>query len=872
MKNALVTRLSSLVTMAVAAVVAQATDNTVASLDNPNGTTTVNAGDTLTVTGNVTQTTDSDAGRFIKAGAGTLILKGANNTFKRMTHSAGKLVFDGGATTVSGGSGSGAGASMNVLLNGDETVVTGGGSFTVGSASGTQYAGFRSNRMIVTNGTVDATAVNGELLCNFINSSLPSRNSSGIVTIGEKGLFRARVMRHFQNVPASLQNQFGFNVVDGGILEITGQHGLRLDPGIGVSSRYGFLHFDGGTLVNSCASGDTYLPWVCSGSDAVGTWANCPITIGEDGMTVSNAVAKTLRLKVPFKTGTANDGGLHLTGTYMMYLDADGATYNGGVFLDSNSGLLVAPAYDGTLGAVPAEPTDAIFVRGSKTVLYGDTDLELATNRNVLVSAGRNFSIIAKTGKTLTIHGEINGEHADGVLPTTRLRTTYQWTNELSQTWAVWKGGLVVLDPGDGRTNNIGRITVEGNTEIKSGTTVVNGTGLNDSAPLYVHGSGDADATIGTLTVSGGELVISPESSSKYVQVGYYNTDTKNYDYGLLDVCGGTVKTSGGEFLNALGAGLTVIRDGGVIDCGGGNFRMAQYMKDNQTTVRLATNGLLRCNQVSLDYGKGTVATFLFDGGYLHPTVKNTSFCSSGLNAAWNNITFAVGPGGAGFEVESGNNVWIYRQLVSGVPVGETDGGLMVRGAAGASVCLMTNMTYSGATTVDGCTLQQRVGDNLLPSGTPLVLKNRGELHTINYETDRSHSAATLGGVAGDGVLRGCTCVTVTGTLAPSIGGTIEFAHAPLSIAGTTLEIAGDVTGCGKVKFDAAQDISTLSLSVPDITTFDTHADKGLYKIVEGNYSGKFANTSGLGDNWAVSYRSSGVYLSNIDAFTLIVR
>ncbi len=867
MKPSLVTRLSSLATMACAAFAAHAADTTVASLDNPNGTTTVAAGDTLTVTGNVTQTTDSDAGRFNKAGDGTLILKGANNTFKRLTHSAGKLVFDGGATTVTGGSGSGAGASMNVLLNGDETVVTGGGSFTVGTASGTQYAGFRSNRMIVTNGTVDATAVNAELLCNFINGALPSRNSSGIVTIGEGGKFRARVMRHFQNVPASLQNQFGFNVVDGGILEITGQHGLRLDPGIGANSRYGFLHFDGGTLVNSYASGDSYLPWVCSGSDAVGTWANCPITIGEDGMTVSNAVAKTLRLKVPFKTGAANDGGLHLTGTYMMYLDADEATYNGGVFLDSNSGLLVAPAYDGTLGAVPAEPTDAVFVRGSKTVLYGDTDLELATNRNVLVSAGRNFSIIAKTGKTLTIHGEINGEHADGVLPTTRLRTTYQWTNELSQTWAVWKGGLVVLDPGEGRTNNVGRITVEGNTEIKSGVTVVNGTSLNDTAPLYVHGSGAVDATIGTLTVSGGELVVSPDSAAKYIQVG-----NQNGDYGLLDVCGGTVKTSGGEFLNALGAGLTVIRDGGVIDCGAGNFRMAQYMTDNPTVVRLATNGLLRCKQVSIDTGKNTVATFLFDGGYLHPTVNNNSFCANGLHAAWNTITFAVGPGGAGFETEAGNNVWIYRPLVSGVAAGETDGGLMARGPAGSSVCLMTNMTYNGATTVDGCTLQQRVGDNLLPSGTPVVLKNKGELHTINYQTDRSHSAATLGGVAGDGVLRGCTCVTVTGTLAPSIGGTIEFAHAPLSIAGTTLEIAGDATGCGKVKFDAAQDISTLSLSVSDITTFDTHADKNLYKIVEGNYSGKLANTSGLGNDWAVSYRSTGVYLSHIDAFTIVVR
>ncbi len=869
MKNSTLFTVSAALAIATgAALTALAATTTVSSLDNPNGTTTVAAGDTLIVTGPVTSTGDSTSTRFNKAGDGTLILKGANNTFKRIKHTAGTLVFDGGTSTVSGGSGVNvANDNMNVLLDGDETIVTGGGSFTVGAGtSGTQYAGFRSKYMVVTNGTVDVTALTGELLCNFINGGLPTRNSSGIVTIGKGGLFRARVMRHFQNVPSNLQDKFGFNIVDGGSLEITGQHGLRLDPGIGASARYGFLHFDGGTLVNSYASGDSYLPWVCSGSDAIGTWANCPITIGEKGATVRNSVNKTLRLKVPFKTGAAADGGLHLAGKYMVYLDADGCTFNGGLFMDSTEGLIVAPAYDGALGAVPTEPANAVFVRGSKTVLYGDTDIELATNRNVLVSAGRDFSVIAKTGKTLTIHGMINGEHADGVLPTTRLRTTYQWTNEIGQSWAVWKGGLVILDPGEGRTNNLGRLTVEGNTEIRSGTTIVNGTSLNGAAPVYVHGSGAADPTIGTLTVSGGELVVSPNSSAKYVQVG-----NQNGDYGLLDVCGGTLKTSGGEFMNALGAGLTVIRDGGVIDCGGGNFRMAQYMTDNPTVVRLATNGLLRCNQISLDMSKGTVATFLFDGGYLHPTVNNNSFCVSGNNAAWNNITFAVGPGGAGFEAESGNNVWLYRPLVSGVAAGETDGGLMVRGPDGTAVCLMTAMSYNGPTTIDTTLIQQRGGDNFLPAGTDIVLKNGGELSLWTYGNPARATAATLGGVSGTGTLKHLAAATFSGTFAPSIGGTIEFDSTPVSLSGT-LRIDGDATGCGKVKFDQPQDISTLSLSVPDIATFNSRAAKSLYKIVDGNYTGTFSSVSGLNTDWGVRYKADGVYLMHNDAFMLIVR
>ena len=111
----------------------------------------------------------------------------------------------------------------------------------------------------------------------------------------------------------------------------------------------------------------------------------------------------------------------------------------------------------------------------------------------------------------------------------------------------------------------------------------------------------------------------------------------------------------------------------------------------------------------------------------------------------------------------------------------------------------------------------------------------------------------------------------MNGAIAPSIGGTILFEKAPLSIVGP-IEIVGDATGCGKVKFGQAQDISTLSLSVPDISAFDKNADKDLYKIVEGNYTGRFKSVAGLPDDWAVSYRASGVYLSHIDAFVMVVR
>ena len=347
---------------------ATATDTTVASLDNPNGTTTVAAGDTLIVNGPVTSTGDDTSTRFNKAGDGTLILKG-DNTFKRIKHSAGKLVFDGGATTVSGGSGTGADGNMNVLFQGDETIVTGGGSLILGS--GNPYAAFRSRSMVVTNGTVDATAVTTVVLCNFKNGSL-SLLDAGITTIGKDGKFRAKAMRPHQTGASTTSSTHGFCVIDGGILEITGASGLALD-----GAQYGMFLLDGGILLNSATAASTFFS---------GNWSNSPVTIGAKGAILRNGTQTALQPAVPFKSGAAMDGGLHLDGKGFVNLNADGGTYNGGTFLDSNEGMLFTAKSDSSFGAVPATSTDNIFVRGSDVALFANTSLALKANRNVAIS------------------------------------------------------------------------------------------------------------------------------------------------------------------------------------------------------------------------------------------------------------------------------------------------------------------------------------------------------------------------------------------------------------------------------------------------------------------------------------------------------
>ncbi len=889
----LLTICATAVAIGVFAPVASATTTTVASLDNPNGTTTVNAGDTLIVSGNVTSTGDSTSARFNKAGDGTLILKGTNNTFKRIKHSAGKLVFDGGKSTVSGGTGSGVGDTGNFFLDGDETIITGGANVKVGAAgnSGTQNPILRSVSMVITNGTFDISVNTAHALCNFKNGALPLKTAGQTVTIGEGGLFRAWQMRPFQPgtdaSAAAVKDKYGFSIADGGVLELTGKQPLQID-----GQQYGFIHFDGGILANT-ASEDTVVPcYLNYGSASLATmltttlsrWTHARLSVGEGGAVVSNAVSQKLYLPVPFRnavSGENADGGLHFSGKGTTYLYATGATYNGGTHLEStDGGILVLNAQygDTSLGAVPDSPEINIWVTGSNHTLYNqEGEFSIHSNRTVFVKNGTTFYTGANEDARLVFGGLVKGETVGGL--------SYS-TNTIFRVKDNWLG-TTVLNPGAGRTNDIGRLVVLGALEITNGVTMIAsataGTTVNDGM-LYVTAGGAAGSgTKGRLLVKEGGVLSTPQTSTRYVTMA---------NYGQTDICGGTVDFPNVEWLNALNApALTTVRDGGFLKVG--TFRITQGVTSgNPTVVRLGTNGLMRVNQLALDLSKAQPdVTFLFDGGAIQSTSgysaadekttgtdKRQSFVRDSSNAKWNGVKFAVGPGGAVFDTSNNKNLFWYRPLVKATS-GAPDGGIEARGilAQEKAVCLMVAADYNGPTIVDGTTFQQRGGDNLIPSGTKLVLKNGGIAsfctYASGYQSDTSkHTAATLGGIEGDGEVRYCTHVTVNGTIAPSIGGTISF-HKTLQSLSGTLEIAGDATSCGKVRFDQKQDISGLTLSIPDILTFDKEADSRLYKIVDApnGYIGKFTKAADFPKDWEVKYSTDGVYVYRPSGLLIIV-
>ena len=820
-----------------------------------------------------TQSGITETSATIKDGAGTLELSGAN-TLKRMQVKAGTLHVSGGTTTVSDSTATGTTSTGGAYVfhqTAGETRVDGGATLTLSAG---QYAVTESGTITISNATLNATGLTGHFMNAFEASSGSNIATDGCkIVIDNGGVVRVASLRPTgsptQGKPA-LRDLVGVELKTGGKLYLTQ---FWTDNGV---SRYGRIWFDGGILYPQSGStrifndGNSREPW---------TQGELVPTVMKGGAYFEDSLGNVVYPAFQSGVGAGEtDGGVHVKllpgNDSKFFWMAKNSTYNGGTFIESDGDRyfgINAENGDQTFGAVPASPTTNIWLSGPKVLLYNQGGVfNIHPNRTVFVAEGTQFRAVANANARLVIGGEIRGEIPAG--QDYAVNNCFEAVSNLT--------GTVVIGPGDGRTNDIGRLIVKGWLEVTNGVTLAtsavasSGTG---NAVLLVQGNTTSYAkTKGHLVVTGGTLQAPQDSRFVYV-----------IHYGQADICGGTVDMPNIEWLNAQNSrALTTVRDGGVLNVD--VFRVTQGVTGNPTVVRLGTNGFLRANQLSLDFNQTQPdVTFLFDGGAIQSAAGYTaasdsgstkaSFIRNATNAKWDGVKFAIGPGGAVFDNSNGKHIFWYRPLVKSV-AGEPDGGLTARGGGSAAICLMRAADYNGPTTVDGTTLQQRGGDNLLPSGTKLVLKNGGIVgfttYATGYASDPSkHTAATLGGVEGSGELRYCTHVTVNGKIAPSIGGTLDFYHTLTALSGT-LEIDGDTTGCGKVKFRQPQDISGLTLAMKDPSTFKKDAAKNFYKIVEGNKYGdtRFSLAADWPDDWTVKYKDDGVYLTHNDAFVLVVR
>ena len=173
----------------VAAVAASATFPTWAD------THTVASGETETLS-NVTE-----ASRFVKNGEGTLVL-GGDNSFKRVTMSAGDLKISGGTTSISDTPGSGASDANSIFaMSGGNLTVKDGATLAISTASGNGYAIQHGGTFLVTNATFDVSGA-GQYMNGFQDNGNFTESRFVIAT---GGVVRAKVFRPSGATSSSLK-------------------------------------------------------------------------------------------------------------------------------------------------------------------------------------------------------------------------------------------------------------------------------------------------------------------------------------------------------------------------------------------------------------------------------------------------------------------------------------------------------------------------------------------------------------------------------------------------------------------------------------------------------------------------------------------
>lgn len=566
--------------------------------------------------------------------------------------------------------------------------------------------------------------------------------------------------------------------------------------------------------------------------------------------TITPVGAKNQNFNVPLASGR-DDGSLHF---YSTGVDWRSVYLNNAYNLQSSTVLggtvFLMPNSDGAFGPVPAAAAENIFIESGNPTIYGNA--EFAINRNRTIKLASGSALWTGSNHPFTYKSRIIAEPDEG---SSYSQDTYV---KIRSNW----GGLVSFDPGEENTNAFGRLVVDTRRlKLASGVTAVTGpaAGVGENAITYVKGNGAGFSTDrGCLLIDGGELY-SPkmaDGGDRYVDVGSYGQ--------VVVANGGKVAMADGvQWLNGLNSpGKLTVADDGILTVN--QLRVSQSGA-NQSEVHLDEGGLIAVHQLRMD--NASTGLFAFNGGSLQATKENRAFYA-GAAANWANVSFTVGEKGAGFDLSNGVNLWWGKSLASGVPDGETDGGLFKKGS-GILVITSAN-NYTGPTVIESGRIQARV-DHAIPDGSTVRLVGgegtRLTASTYDTETPRRSTVLQIARVEGSGELDDMEASTI-GCLAPSAGGTIELQSASMLSGDYEVAIGDGVASTLKVA--EGQDVSGLAVKVANASSLDREVS---YKILDApdGYTGKF-DDSALPAGWGLKYTGDGAWLYHLNGLLLIVR
>ena len=508
---------------------------------------------------------------------------------------------------------------------------------------------------------------------------------------------------------------------------------------------------------------------------------------------------------------------------------------------------------DKTFGPQPTQPTDNIFITSGTPiiltwVLWNTT---LNQNRTIRISPNAGLALGGNTSPsyTNTIKSLILADNSPGQAFSTNTVVS------IPSNWA----GQRVLDPGEGRTNLVGRLKVESRLRVASGVTRLGSarSDTGDSAMLYINGNGSSySGTNGNLEIAGGTLYA---SQTRYVDVSNYGQVT------VKD--GGRVYMPNVTWLNGLtGRGKLTVTNG--------EFTVST-LRINQSSyseIHLEEGGLIAAHLLAIETGATPQGLFRFNGGRLQArdgTTRGIDFLSSASEEKWGKVKFGVGEGGAVFDTDNGQNIWWRRPLMSDA---EHDGGVR---KLGSKLLVFTNTNcYNGVTHVVSGGVQLRT-DNALPPGSTLRLGGGANPYIDAWTFENASPARAteqwLSRVEGTGSINNCAKLHVTNSIVPAVDGTLSFGD-KCDMRGD-LVISGDANGCGCIKIAAGQDISRLTLNVSDISVFNKDAPRGTYKILDApnGYIGEKFAAGNLADPWYVKYTATDAFITRRSGFVLVI-
>ena len=716
-------------------------------------------GDTYTVAEGETQTLDSvtNTTRFTKSGKGTLVVTGTNS-LTSLTSSGGTLNFHGGETTISGAGSSGAYGDAAFVNNGQELIVDGGATVKI---TGGAYAHSNNGILLVTNGTFDATGLGNDLMNGFTGTFPSSRiviNDGGVVKAGQLRVVGAEAGT------AAKKEYFSIDLNAGGALYVKY---FWEDDG----SRYGRINFNGGVLHPTSAT-------VFYQGDSNKTWTESLVTptVLEGGCHIELSANATVYPAFMSGVGEGEtDGGLHVRGSSVLYWRAKNSTYNGGTWLEGSGIFALNGDYgDSSLGALPATPATNIWIMSGHTLFSEGGTMNIHSNRMIFVKSGKTF-YTGSQGR-LVIGGEIKTEPSPGLDYT---------TNNLFQVRGDW-AGTVVIGPGEGITNNLGRVYVGACLEVTNGVfrLGVGGQKMGGHSLveiLNVTGNGSSFSnTKGHLKLTAGEL---------YSTQGNYSEVS---NYGHIEVVGGKLNVPNSNFLTGLTgpAKISVSNNGEFVV---GTFRLGQGAS-NPNTINLGKGGVIRSKELTLEFNNNQDVTFNFDGGRFQSNAGDDSYGSlfyASSNAKWDGVNFYVREGGAGLDSSFGKHVWWAHPLVSGA---ERDGGLtcLLGNNKDVVLCGKAQCSYNGPTRTvfttgaNTGTLQCRVA-NALPATTTLQIGFHTQVGFNGSWSSGNDLDQTVARVEGVGQVAYCSKLVVTNGISAVFDGeygTLTFGNS-CSLAGT---------------------------------------------------------------------------------------